>query len=88
MKALAALVLAVVLAVAAWWWLTIEMPRRAQERAVAARAAAIAAARADSLYRWRDDAGVLHVTDTPPKGRRYERIRKTPRDGIEVDGAR
>ena len=40
------------------------------------------------LYRWRDSAGVLHVTQTPPKDRRYERIDTQPRDGIEVHGDR
>ena len=80
--------LALALAAAAWWWFTAEMPRREHARIEAAEAAAIQARRADSLYRWRDDAGNLHVSDTPPKGRKYERIRKTPRDGIEVDGHR
>ena len=27
------------------------------------------------LYRWRDDQGREHVTDKPPKGRPYERVR-------------
>jgi hypothetical protein len=31
---------------------------------------------------------VLHVTQTPPKDRRYERIDTHPRDGIEVHGDR
>lgn len=31
-------------------------------------------AREPSLYRWRDDQGVLHVTDTPPTGRKYEKV--------------
>jgi hypothetical protein len=30
------------------------------------------------LYQWRDDAGVIHVTDTPPKGRPYEVKRYHP----------
>lgn len=82
------LVLAIALAVAAWWWFTAEMPRRQHERAAAAEAAAIQAERANALYRWRDDAGNLHVTEDPPKGRRYERISRTPKDGIEVHGGR
>ena len=85
---LAMLVLAVASAAAAWWWFTTEMPRRERERAVAAEAAAIQAERADSLYRWRDDAGNLQITDEAPKGRKYERISRTPQDGIRVDGAR
>ena len=82
------LLLAVALGVAAWWWYTQEMPRRERERAVAAGAAAIQAERADSLYRWRDSAGNLQITEDPPAGRKYERISRTPQDGIEVDGAR
>lgn len=88
MKLLGAIVLAAALAVAAWWWFTREMPRRAQEREVAAEAAAIQAERANTLYRWRDDAGNLQITDAPPQGRRYERVSKTPQDGIEVRGDR
>ena len=80
--------LALTAAAAARWWYTVEMPRRAHEREAAAEAAAIKAERADALYRWRDDAGTLHVSDEPPKDHRYERIRKTPKDGIEVDGTR
>ena len=64
------------------------MPRRERERAVAAEAAAIQAERANSLYRWRDAAGNLQITEDPPAGRKYERISRTPQDGIEVDGAR
>ncbi|HXH00675.1 MAG TPA: DUF4124 domain-containing protein [Xanthomonadaceae bacterium] len=41
-----------------------------------------------TLYRWRDAAGVLQVTDTPPKGRHYQRIDRSARPGIEVRGDR
>lgn len=88
MRQLGMLALAIALAAAAWWWFTAEMPRRRQERMAAAEAAAIQAEHANALYRWRDDAGSLHVTDDPPKGRRYERISRTPQDGIAVDGGR
>ena len=88
MRTLGAVLLAAALAVAAWWWFTREMPRRAQQREAAAEAAAIQARRADTLYRWRDDAGNLQVTEEPPKGRRYERISRTPQDGMAVDGAK
>lgn len=88
MKQLLLLIVAVALAAATWWWFTKEMPRRAHERAVAAEAAAIRAERANSLYRWHDDAGNLHVTEDPPKGRKYERVSRTPKDGIEVHGDR
>ena len=40
------------------------------------------------LYRWRDDQGVLHVSDAPPKGVRAERVARAPRTGIEVHGDR
>lgn len=82
------LLAAVALAAAAWWWFTTEMPRREHERRAAAEVAAIQAERANTLYRWRDEAGNLHVTDDPPKGRRYERISRTPQDGIRVDGGK
>ena len=78
------LLLAVGLGVAAWWWFTSEMPRRERERAIAAEAAAKQAERADSLYRWRDDAGNLQITESPPKGRRYEHIAREPEPGIRV----
>ena len=58
-----------------------------EERGTAA-AAAKQAERADTLYRWRDDAGNLQITEDPPTGRKYERISRTPKDGLEVHGAR
>jgi hypothetical protein len=88
MRQLGLLVVAVALGVAAWWWFTSEMPRREQERARAAQAAMARAERANSLYRWRDADGNLQVTDTPPRGRPYQRIGRQPEDGIEVHGDR
>lgn len=88
MKQLGLVLLAVALAAAAWWWFTMEMPRRERVRAAQAEAAARAAERADSLYRWHDAAGTLHVTEEPPAGRPYVRISRTPREGIEVRGDR
>ena len=88
MRQLGLLVLAIVMGVAAWWWFSHEMPRRERERAVAAEAAARRAEQVSSLYRWRDANGVLQVTEQPPKGHRYERISRTPEDGIEVRGDR
>ena len=82
------LLAAIALAVAAWWWFTREMPRREHERAVAAEAAAKQAERADSLYRWRDADGTLHIDQNPPKGVKAERISRSPKDGIEVHGGR
>jgi len=37
----------------------------------AARVAAAAEAARPRLYRWRNAAGVLQLTDTPPRGRKY-----------------
>jgi hypothetical protein len=88
MKQLGMLLLAIGLGVAAWWWYTTEMPRRERERAAAARAAMAESERAGSLYRWRDAAGNLQITDEPPEGRQYERISREPKDGLDVDGAR
>ena len=88
MRQFGLLLVAIALGAAAWWWFTSEMPRRERERAIAAEAAAEQAERADSLYRWRDAAGNLQVTEDPPKGRKYERISRTPQDGIQVRGDR
>ena len=83
---LLAMLLAIASAAAAWWWYTSEMPRRERERAAAAQAAMVQAERANSLYRWRDADGNLQVTQAPPKGRKYERISRTPKPGMEVHG--
>ena len=88
MKPVGMLLLAVALTAAAWWWFTTEMPRREREREHAAEVAMTQAEQASSLYRWRDANGVLHITEDPPKGRKYERIGREPRDGIEVSGSR
>ena len=51
------------------WWLSRDPPEAA--RAKQARAEQAAAANAEDarpvLYRWRDDAGTLHITEQPPK---------------------
>lgn len=88
MKPFAMLLLAVACTVAAWWWFTTEMPRRERERARAAEVAMAQAEQASSLYRWRDANGVLHITEEPPKGRKFERIGREPEDGIEISGSR
>ena len=72
------------------WWMARDTPQQAearQRRAEHAAAAAAADAR-PALYRWHDANGVLQVTEQPPKGRKYERIDKHPRKGIEVHGDR
>lgn len=88
MKQLGLLVLAIACAVAAWWWYTTEMPRRERERAAAAEVAMAEAERASALYRWRDDAGNLQITEEPPKGRKYQRISREPEQGLRVEGDR
>ncbi|KAF1689746.1 DUF4124 domain-containing protein [Pseudoxanthomonas koreensis] len=71
----------------AWWLGRDQAPQRSPE--ARQRAAQAAAANAEDaqrpLYRWRDDAGNLQVTDQPPpKGRKYERIALEPEPGIQV----
>lgn len=71
------------------WWLARE-PGKAQQKEVRARQAASeqASDARPSLYRWRDDAGVLQITDKPPPGRTFERIDREPQPGIKVSGER
>lgn len=71
------------------WWLARD-PGKTEARETRARHAAAEQAREarPSLYRWRDDAGVLQITDQPPKGRPFERIDREPQPGIKVSGAR
>ena len=74
----------------AWWLARDQAPRRSPE--ARQRAEQAAAANAEDarrpLYRWRDDAGVLQITDKPPKGRPFERIDREPQPGIKVSGER
>ncbi|BCT91831.1 hypothetical protein LYSHEL_08550 [Lysobacter helvus] len=60
----------------------------AERRDAAIRANAEAASDAGVLYRWRDAHGVLQITDTPPKGRKYERVERDAPPAIEVHGER
>lgn len=76
MRAAWAIVAGVVGAVALAWWLTRD-PDAARPPASAG-AAPSTAARAESgkpsgptLYRWRDEAGVVQITDIPPRDRDY-----------------
>ena len=75
------------LGIGAAWWLARD-PGKAQEKEARARQAAAeqASDARPSLYRWRDDAGVLQITEQPPKGRRYERIDRDTPSGIRVSG--
>ena len=83
--------LAIVVGIAAGggiaWWLARESPEARQHTQARARQAAAQAQDVrPSLYRWRDDAGVLQITDKPPKGRPFERIDREPQPGIKVSG--
>ncbi|KAF1708893.1 hypothetical protein CSC70_12405 [Pseudoxanthomonas kalamensis DSM 18571] len=74
-------------AVAAWW-VSRDAPGQSKARQQRAEQAAAEQARdaVPALYRWRDDAGTLQITDQPPQGRPYERIARDPERGIEVRG--
>ena len=90
MRAAWAIVAGLVLGAGAAWWLSREAPEKVRAKQQRAERAADAEARdaRPSLYRWRDDAGVLQITDKPPKGRAFERIDREPDRAIEVKGDR
>ena len=71
----------------AWWLGRDDAPEHSPEARQRAEQAAAAQAQDAllSLYRWRDDAGTLQITDTPPKGRPYERIAREPEPGIRIE---
>lgn len=85
-----ALLLGTVAGVALAWWLSRDTPEQASEKQARAEQAAAADFEESQpvLYRWRDDHGALHVTDTAPRGRRYERLPISPDPAIEVHGDR
>jgi hypothetical protein len=70
------------------WWLSREAPAKTEARQRRAEQAAAAQARdaRPSLYRWRDAAGVLQITDKPPPDRPFERIDRAPDRAIKVKG--
>ena len=74
----------------AWWLGRDASPRSSPEaRQRAERAAAAQAEDAlRPLYRWRDAAGNLQITEDPPKGHPYERIAREPEPGIRIDAGR
>ena len=75
---------------AAAWWATRDSPEQArakQQRAEQA-AAEMAEDARPVLYRWRDEAGVLHVSDQPPAGRAYEKVDREAPPAIEIHGDR
>ena len=70
------------------WYLSREAPESAAAKQRRAQHAASAQARdaRPSIYRWRNDAGVLQITDKPPKDRKYERIDREAPAAITVRG--
>lgn len=72
------------------WWSSQDSheQREAKQRRAGNAAAANAEDARPVLYRWHDANGTVHVTDSPPQGRKYRRIDREPRDGIEVHGDR
>lgn len=41
-------------------------------------------AQAQGMYKWIDDKGVVHYTDTPPAGKRAEKIRIAPQPPMDA----
>jgi hypothetical protein len=66
-------------------WLSQDEAGPRRQRANAHQAAATVDTR-PSLYRWRDDAGVLQITEKPPKHRPFERIDRDTPAAIRVSG--
>jgi len=85
-----AIVAGLVLGAGIAWWLSREPADRKEAKQRRAEQAATELARdaRPSLYRWRDAAGTLQVTDKPPKDRPSERIDRDPDRAIEVKGDR
>ena len=75
------------------WWMSRDTPEEAtaKQHRVERAAAQRAEAERPVLYRWRDAAGSLHVSSTPPRGvdaRHVEKVDAEPKPGIEVRGDR
>ena len=85
-----AIVAGLALGIGVAWWLAREPAARteAKQRRAEHAAAELARDARPSLYRWRDEAGTLQITDKPPKDRPFERIDRDPDRAIEVKGDR
>jgi len=55
------------------WWV-LGHPGYETEAQHQARVKAVFEKAEPKLYRWRDDNGVLQLTNKPPKGRKYEQV--------------
>jgi hypothetical protein len=85
-----AIVAGLALGIGVAWWLSREPAARSEAKQRRAERAAVELARdaRPSLYRWRDQAGTLQITDKPPKDRPFERLDRDPDRAIEVKGDR
>ncbi|HYM87153.1 MAG TPA: DUF4124 domain-containing protein [Pseudoxanthomonas sp.] len=71
------------------WWFAADAPgKREAGQQYAGKSAAAVRDDRPSLYRWRDDAGVLQITDKPPQGRPFERLDRDVGGAIVVKGER
>jgi hypothetical protein len=79
-----AVIAGLVLGGGAGWWAIGHPGYETAEQQTARVEAQQAARKAEEpkIYRWRDGNGVLHITDKPPSGRKYELIE--PREDINV----
>ena len=85
MKAGHWLVALLVLSALAWWTLGHPGYETHEQRAARVEAQEQAAEAAKpKLYRWRDAKGTLQLTDTPPKGRKYEVVDLQAREDDNV----
>lgn len=85
-----AIVAGLALGIGVAWWLAREPAAKseAKQRRAERAAAELARDARPSLYRWRDPAGTLQITDKPPKDRPFERIDRDSNRAIEVKGDR
>ena len=85
MKAAHWLIALLAVAAVCWWALGHPGYETRQQRVarVEAEQQAIEAAK-PKLYRWHDRNGVLQLTDTPPKGRKYELVDLQAQENVNV----
>lgn len=73
---------------AAWWLARQDAPAPAPDARAAREGRIQVEDRQPGLYRWRDEDGILHITETPPRGRPYERLSREGEAGIQVQSRR